>query len=36
MLLLADAFKPSILRYQSELSRTVINNLVQLKNKRLS
>ena len=31
MLSLADALKPSVLRYQSELSKTVVNNFSSIK-----
>ena len=34
MLLLADTLKLFVLRYQSELSKTIVNNLVQLRNKK--
>ena len=36
MLLLADTLKLSVLRYQSELSKIIVNNLVQLRNKKLN
>ena len=35
VLSLADALKPSILRYQSELSKTVVNNFSLIKKQKV-
>ena len=35
MLLLADTLKPSVLRYQSELSKTIMNNFSLIKKQKV-